>query len=65
MAKYCMMCGDRLSGDAGDRCQICWDMHTLIQRDVKLAGRVYDKFVLEELIRRKPTAFRQTLVELE
>jgi hypothetical protein len=40
-------------------------MHTLIQRDVKLAGRVYDKFVLEELIRRKPTAFRQTLVELE
>ena len=64
MAKYCIMCGDRV-GDGHTRCQTCWDTHTLIEGDTKLAREVYDRYVLETLLRKKPAAFHQTLIELE
>lgn len=66
MAKYCIMCGDRISGTpTPDRCQSCWDMHTMIEGDTKLAREVYDRYVLETLCREKRVAFYLTLVELE
>lgn len=64
MSKHCYMCGDRLIGMA-DRCQPCWDIHMMIESDPKLAREVYDKHVLETLLRKKPAVFHQTLVELE
>ena len=65
MAKYCIMCGDRIATAANERCTVCWDMHRLIERNVKLASKVYDKMVLEAFYRRNPIAFHQTLIELE
>ena len=60
------MCGDRVSGTpSNDRCQICWDMHTLIEGDTKLAREIYDRYVLETFLHNKPDAFHQTLIELE
>ena len=64
MSKHCVMCGDRLI-DFTDRCQSCWDMHTRIEGDTKLARKVYDRYVLETFLHNKPDAFRQTLLELE
>ena len=64
MSKHCYMCGDRLIGMT-DRCQPCWDMHMLIEKDAKLAREVYDRYLLEALLRKKPAAFHQTLIELE
>lgn len=64
MSKHCIMCGDRI-GDGAGRCQTCWDMHMLIERDKKLARQVYDRYVLKTFLHNKPDAFHQTLIELE